>query len=82
MSWTLATDGSQYPWVTAQYGWGLGYLSQDGKRHDWLYTKQIGKTLFYKAGDIEIRVTRQSSNDGDLRETYMFTNTGKQKDKL
>ena len=30
MDWTLRTDGSQYPWVTEKYGWGLGYLTANG----------------------------------------------------
>lgn len=31
MSWTLATDGSQYPWVTNQYQWGKTYYESDGE---------------------------------------------------
>ena len=26
MNWILQTDGSQYPWIKENYGWGLGYL--------------------------------------------------------
>jgi len=31
MAWTLATDGSQYPWVTSQYQWGKTYYKADGE---------------------------------------------------
>ena len=31
MAWTLATDGSQYPWVTSQYQWGKTYYEADGE---------------------------------------------------
>ena len=27
MNWILQTDGSQYPWIKENYGWGLGYIS-------------------------------------------------------
>ena len=31
MKWTLATDGTQYPWVTSQYQWGKTYYEADGE---------------------------------------------------
>ena len=31
MAWTLATDGSQYPWITSQYQWGKTYYEADGE---------------------------------------------------
>lgn len=31
MTWTLATDGTQYPWVTSQYQWGKTYYEADGE---------------------------------------------------
>lgn len=77
MNWMLAADGTQYPWVTAKYGWGLGYLSQDGQHHDWLFERKDGAALIYKAGNVEVRVKRYVDDNGDLRETYKLTNTGK-----
>ena len=31
MNWVLATDGSQYEWVTGKYRWGTVYYDADGK---------------------------------------------------
>jgi hypothetical protein len=31
MTWTLVTDGTQYPWVTSQYQWGKTYYEADGE---------------------------------------------------
>ena len=31
MAWTLATNGSQYPWVTEKYEWGKTYYDADGE---------------------------------------------------
>ena len=31
MVWTLATNGSQYPWVTEKYEWGKTYYDADGE---------------------------------------------------
>ena len=31
MNWVLATDGSQYEWVTEKYRWGTLYYDADGK---------------------------------------------------
>ena len=28
MNWIVKTDGSQYPWITERYSWGLGYFTQ------------------------------------------------------
>lgn len=28
MNWLIATDGSQYPWIKENYGWGLGYFTE------------------------------------------------------
>ena len=29
MNWLIATDGSQYPWIKENYGWGLGYFTRE-----------------------------------------------------
>ena len=68
MQWILRTDGSQYPWVREQYGWGLGYLDVDGETFRWEYDG--GK---YTAGGVEIRVERQLDGP-DMVESYTFTN--------
>ena len=28
IKWLMRTDGSQYKWITADYGWGLGYFTE------------------------------------------------------
>ena len=27
MNWLVKTDGTQYPWIKENYGWGLGYFT-------------------------------------------------------
>ena len=68
MAWLLRTDGSQYPWVGESYAWGGGYLTADGTVFPW--TWQDGR---FTAGPVEIAVTR-SEQEGDLVESYVFTN--------
>lgn len=82
MNWIIAADGSQYPWVTEKYGWGLGYLSQDGVRHDWKYISKDNGEPVYKAGDIYIRVARRIDKSGDMHESYLLENRAKRQVKL
>lgn len=70
MNWLMSPDGKQYPWVTAQYGWGLGYLTVNGEKAAW-------GSLPYRAGSVAVIVERELKN-GELRETYTFKNTGRQ----
>ncbi len=84
MNWLIATDGSQYPWVTEKYGWGLGYFTETKNgietQREWL-TPSSGKTrgeaVTYRAGDIQIDVKRSLSGS-DLVERYTLTNRGKE----
>ena len=73
MNWVLAPDGTQYKWVTSQYGWGLGFLTVNGEKLTW--EKPISANT-YKAGNILIAVKRKLVN-GELFEEYTFKNTGK-----
>lgn len=81
MNWLIKTDGSQYPWIGEEYGWGLGYFSEikEGKavNRKWSVPVEIGQddNVVYMAGDIRIDVKRTSTGN-DLLETYIFTNTG------
>lgn len=79
MDWMLKTDGSQYKWVTAKYGWGLGYLTLNGKTEEWQTPVKNSKDLSsitYSASDIQISVVRKKTSDG-FTEKYTFTNKGK-----
>ena len=73
MNWVLSPDGTQYKWVTGQYGWGLGFLTVNGQKLTW--QKPIAANT-YKAGNILITVKRKLVN-GELFEEYNFKNTGK-----
>lgn len=73
MNWVLSPDGTQYKWVTGQYGWGLGFLTVNGEKLTW--QKPIAANT-YKAGNILITVKRKLVN-GELFEEYSFKNTGK-----
>lgn len=77
MEWLLRTDGSQYEWVGKRYGWGGGFLTENGTTHDWQYAD--GK---YRAGNMEIEVTRMQETGGDLCETYLLTNRGNETARL
>lgn len=91
MNWVLSPDGQQYKWVTSKYGWGLGFLTVDGKQMEWKnpvgrkeFSGSKDKTgkrtsscrLAYRAGNIAIAVTRTLQN-GELYEKYAFKNVGK-----
>lgn len=87
MNWILSADGSQYEWVNTPYGWGLGHFTADGKEYKWdtpvemtMTDQQMNAT--YQANNIEIGVSRTWNNDGNLEETYCFTNTGTEKVEL
>ena len=74
--WILRADGSQFPWVTEKYGWGLGYMDVDGTTFQWEYDGEK-----YRAGGIEISVERH--RDGaDIVESYTFTNILRKKARL
>ena len=82
MNWIVKTDGSQYPWITERYSWGLGYFTQvkghESLKKEWmrpLVVEDEGKKVLYKEGDVLIRAER-SMDGGDLIEEYTFTNKG------
>lgn len=82
MNWILADDGSQYPWIKEQYGWGLGYFTEvkggDSTKREWEIPSKIeqnGKEITYHAGPISIQVKRNLKMN-DLVEEYTFTNNG------
>ena len=84
MNWVLLTDGSQYRWIKENYGWGLGFFTENiGQRsvkRAWQTPTLIssnGMTVSYQEGSISIDVKR-SWDGNDLVETYTFTNTGRQ----
>ena len=82
MNWIVATDGSQYPWIKQDYGWGLGYFTETiGKqsvRQKWgtpIETRNNPSRCIYQAGNIHITVERRFKQD-NLVEQYTFTNKG------
>lgn len=87
MNWILSADGSQYEWVNARYGWGLGHFMTDDKEYEWDTPVEITMTdrqmnATYQADNIKIDVSRAFNKDGNLEETYRFTNTGTEKVEL
>ncbi len=82
MNWILSPDGSQYPWVDAKYGWGLGHMSVDGEEYSWSAPIKMevfndGMYAMYKIGPVQITVTRSYDRSGNLEEKYSFKNIGK-----
>lgn len=88
MNWLVNTYGSQYPWITEQYGWGLGYFTETKDEKSvtrvWDHPSKIeqnGRHVTYEVGTIQVQVDR-SIQTGDLIETYTFMNTGKNSIKM
>lgn len=82
MNWLIATDGSQYPWIKENYGWGLGYFTEVRRNQKnklfWnlpVSIKQDGREVTYRVGDICILVERSMKGE-DLIEEYTFRNDG------
>ena len=82
MNWILQTDGSQYPWIKENYGWGLGYFTEVRRNQKnklfWnlpASIKQDGREVTYRVGDICILVERSMRGE-DLIEEYTFQNDG------
>lgn len=82
MDWLTRTDGTQYPWVTARYGWGLGYFTivkgAESVKKQWQTPVRLsadGLSAVYQEEDVRVNVDR-ALKDGELTETYTFTNTG------
>lgn len=84
MNWVLKTDGSQYPWVTDKYGWGLGFFdlqNNDGslKRLGWSEpVKKFRNKFCYEIQGVSVCVERKNDRN-DLVETYIFTNKSNQR---
>lgn len=83
MNWLANTDGSQYPWITEEYGWGLGYFSEtvEGKTVVRKWNNPVDRgpdgNISYVAGNIRIDVKRRSDGN-QLIEEYSFLNQGSQ----
>ncbi len=82
MNWLIATDGSQYPWIKENYGWGLGYFTEVRRNQKnklfWnlpASIKQDGREVTYRVGDICILVERSMRGE-DFIEEYTFQNDG------
>lgn len=77
INWIIPSDGSQYGWVDAKYGWGLGRLKVNGKEFSWQTpVEKSAMTAVYKVGDISVVVAKNYDEVGNLLETYRFTNLG------
>ncbi len=83
MDWLTKTDGSQYPWLNSDYGWGLGYTTVTkghiSEKVAWSKPESIlegGKNVTYRLGDLSINVSRNTDN-GEITENYTFTNKGR-----
>lgn len=83
MDWLVKTDGTQYPWITKRYGWGLGYFTltkgAESVKRQWQTPVSVstdGMTVTYQEDAIRIQVDRKLTG-GELTENYTFTNTGK-----
>ena len=80
MDFIQRTDGSQYPWITGKYGWGLGQFRIAGDPQNVLYewdkpVRGSDGEIVYMSGPVEITVSRLLKDD-DLTESYSFVNKG------
>ena len=76
MNWLMASDRSQFPWMSACYGWGLGFFTENGRTYRWEQPQERGTTKFLY-GNVRIEIKRAIEDD-DLVETYTFTNIARQ----
>lgn len=80
IKWLMRTDGSQYKWITADYGWGLGYFTEirDGVPtfRSWKEpaSQPTDSLVRYRCGEVEVAVTR-CLEAGSLLETYTHSLT-------
>lgn len=79
MNWLVKTDGTQYPWIKENYGWGLGYFTITKDRisikKEWEIPSEInadGMEVTYREGDVQIRVKRTLDNNGIGRKIYFY----------
>lgn len=82
MDWIMKTDGSQYPWITKNYAWGLGYTTlvreHDSQKVSWNKPESISadsSKVTYRLRDVSLTVTR-TPDKGDIVERYVFKNNG------
>lgn len=68
--WVMATDGSQYPWVTEKYRWGAGRMKVNGTLAEYSPDVPLENGLI-------VRVAQKIVGD-DLIETYTFSNEGRE----
>lgn len=77
MNWIMPADGSQYAWVGAVYGWGLGGYTAGGRTVRWrVPVERTDSTVTWRAGELEVTVCRRAVGE-DLEETYRFVNVGR-----
>ena len=69
MNWVVKTDGTQYPWVKDNYGWGLGYFTvvkgRETVKREWRIPVEIspdGMKVLYREGDIRILLPMKEKN--------------------
>lgn len=84
MDWLVKTDGTQYPWIKENYGWGLGYFTltkgRETVKKEWIKpieTSADGMRAVYRENDVCIQVERILEQAG-LVERYTFTNESKE----
>ena len=78
MNWLVKTDGTQYPWIKENYGWGLGYFTITKDRisikKEWEIPSEInadGMEVTYREGDVQIRVKRTLDNNGLVKDILL-----------
>lgn len=81
MNWLIETDGSQYPWIRENYGWGLGYFTivkgRESIKKEWtkpIMSNSDGTEVTYRENDVQVKVIRSLKNG--MTERYIFTNMG------
>lgn len=82
VNWLTKTDGTQYPWVTENFGWGLGYATivkgRETVKYEWRKPASVSADsmrVVYRTKDLSVDVDRRRVGDG-LSERYTFRNTG------
>ena len=79
MNWVVKTDGTQYPWVKDNYGWGLGYFTvvkgRETVKREWRVPVEIspdGMKVLYREGDIRILIKKRNKTGRFGRRIFFY----------
>jgi hypothetical protein len=79
MNWIMTSDGKQYPWQTADFGWGMGSCVVNGDSVKWnkpykSSAKNHQINYWYDLKKIQLMISRKSDRENRMTESFHFIN--------